>query len=334
MAQSYATRHPVAEVLKGLAVDLDPGYQGFIADDLFSNPVDMSNFGQTATLLVDKQHSYLGDADLDAVRARGAKAQPIRDGDTGTVAISITDYALSHFTPSIDLFNDQLPGSAEERALRRLHKTLAIKREARAAALMMTAANWDTTSAAAVKWDAVTGQPISDLLSLQQLVRGVGGFMPNSLILPWTTLRAIAKNNEVREVLIGTGSATSTPRSLPLADDAVLAAISGITGIPRANIWVPGAQSNTANPGQTVARADIWDSTKVWMGLMGSTEYAQTKTGIRMDAIAAADFRAGSGVDVQAEDMINPNGRLQVVSELHDYRIVEDTLGYVFTGVL
>lgn len=337
--QSRSDLHPVASALRELAVDLDPGAEGLVADRLFER-VDMEPYGRDATLLIEAQRPYKGDADLSAKRAMGAKAQPIRGGDTNTKTIAISEYALSYFCDRLEIVDDQLPGSAEERAMKRLTRTLALKRENRAADLLFQAATgWTNAAVSALtggggaKWNTATGTPLSDLQIMQELFYDAsGGFYADTLVIPWKVIRALGKNNEVRNVLVGSGSATSVSRAHPVTDNAVVSTLAAVLGMPEGNIIVPGFRQDTANPGASASYGDIWTD-NVWMGVLRGSEYEQRRSGVRMNPMAAADFRY-SDVEIDVNDSANPKGREMVISEIHDYKLVEASLGYLATDAL
>lgn len=337
--QSFDNLHPVASALRELAIDLDPGAMGLVARDLFE-VIPMQNYGRKATLLIEDADVYKGDAAIDDRRAMGAKAQSIRGGKTDDLVIEITDHALSYFCDHLEIIDDQLPGDGEVRAAKRLRRTLLVAQEKRAADLLFQASTGWTSSTVAglsggggAKWNAATGTPLSDLQVIQELVYDAsGGFMPDTLVLPWKIVRAIGRNNEARRVLIGSGSATSVSRDEPMRDDAVISGVAGVLGIPEASIIVPGFRRNTANPAQTASLAEIWTD-NVWMGVLRGADYETTRSGVKMAPLAAADFRY-SEIEEDVEEKKNPKGRELTVGHIHDFKVIETSLGYLATDAL
>mgnify|MGYP003137926443 CR=1 FL=1 len=129
MAQSRSQLHPVNDVLRELAIDLDPGAQGFIADKIFSDAgavIDMTPYGRNATVLIDGVAPYLGNADLDLRRAADAPRKAQRGGETTTLTIAISEYAIEESIDRLTEIDAQLPGDEEARAMRRVMNTLMI----------------------------------------------------------------------------------------------------------------------------------------------------------------------------------------------------------------
>ncbi len=335
MAQSRSQLHPVNDVLRELAIDLDPGQKGFIADKIFSDAgavIDMTPYGRNATVLIDGVAPYLGNADLDLRRAADAPRKAQRGGETTSLAIAIEEYAIEESIDRLTEIDAQLPGDEERRAMRRVLNTLMIAREKRCADLFFGAGNWTNQAVAAfgpAAWNAAAGTPLSDLSLLQETIHDAsGGHMPDTLIMDFAVLRAVSKNPEVRSVING-GGGQSVSGSLPLPDQAVVDLLESFLGL---RVCVARKMRNTANVGQAATPARIWTDS-VWMGCMGGSDAIRTGAGPKLNAIAAADF-SHTALRPGVYDRANQTGRVVYAEEIGDMLKVEGSLGYLLTDAI
>lgn len=157
------------------------------------------------------------------------------------------NYALGTDWPVEDEVNADAALNWSQNAALFLMDKLMLDYEMRVAALCVTTTNVATIMVAASSWVGKSTTAYSNLLDWKESFRQITGQLPNTLIIPETTMRYLKRNDEIRDMLFGDNGGVPTE-----------AQIASLVGVSR--VLVPTVQVNTAvevDP-QDGTLADIW----------------------------------------------------------------------------
>jgi hypothetical protein len=337
MAQSYASLHPVDQILTNLAIESVPSDVQLIGDKIFES-IDVASVGRTGTILVENSRNFMGaQAGLDAERAPGASRARLNSFDRSSLTFSCKPFGFEDGIAMEDIYDSQFPQGEEQRLSKKVGRALKLAREKRAANLMFTAGNWANSTLAnlnngstGTQWNQAGAEPLTDLHCLMDVIRGNNhGIKPDSLILGYGAVRALARNPEIRGIFLATSGATSGERILQ--NDAVLEVLKAHLGIPY--IYVGDARIETAVAGLASSEADIWTSSTVWMGSLHGSDAIQQQGGVKMAPLAAANF---SFMPLYAGqyDSLDKTTRNVWVEMIDQDKIIDSQMGYCLTSCL
>jgi hypothetical protein len=338
---SYSNIHPVNEILRNLAIEAIPSDGQLIADQVIE-AVDIKAIGPTGTLLIEETRNFMGSPDVDAQRAPGADRQRIGNFDRSSTTFSAKIYSLSDEIALEDIKYSQYPGNEEQRSFRKVQRSMLLNREARLANLLFGASNWGSyTSALAslgsgsngTQWNQAGAEPLTDLHALLDVIRANShGINPDTLVLGYGALRALARNAEVR----GFFTAGSTPSGTAagnrlMKDDMVISVLKDVLGIP--NVHVGQARKETANAGLSSAEAQVWTDDSVFMGIMKGSDAIANKQGVKVMPVAALNF-VYEGYSSGAYDDLAMTKRTVWMEHTHQDKVIAQNYGFLLTDCL
>ena len=334
MASSYSNLHPVAQILTSLVVEAVPSDSQLIANEIFET-INIPE--RSGTILLEETRNFMGaGAGLDLERAPGASRATIGGFDRSSLTFKAKIYAASDSIAMEDIFDSQYPGSEEARIAKKVSRVMKLAKEKRAADVLFDeVTNFaGQTEAPATKFNAAGAEPLTFLDGIKDKVfKNAHGINPDTMILGRDTFRALARNPEVRGyVQVGGGSTIGVAAGANqiLSDDAVKAVLRDILGIP--NIYVGQALRDTAVPGATSSESAIWTGSKIFMGILRGADAIVQKSGnIKGMPTAALNLEFG-GMQAGQYDSLDSTRRYVYAEEVHDFKLIDASLGYVLTA--
>ena len=338
MASSYSNIHPVDQVLTSLAIEAIPSDSQLIASQIFEN-INIPE--RSGTLLIENTRNFMGSPDLDLERAPGASRAMIGSFDRTNITFKAKIYSASDSIAMEDIEDSQYPGSEEARIIRKVSRTMKLKREQRAANLLFTNTNYtggNTSTASLIpggkgsKFNAAGAEPLSDLHIVKDLVFAQShGINPDTLILGRDVFRELARNPEMRGY-VGDANAGIASGNLLLNDETVIQVLRNVLGIP--NVHVGAARQETAVPGATSSEGYIWTSDSIFMGIMKGSDAQATKSGnVKAMPVTALDFEFKDMVAGQY-DSLDLVRRYVWAEQVHTYQMVDNSFAYLVTDCL
>jgi hypothetical protein len=337
MAQSYASLHPVDQILTNLAIESIPSDVQLIGDKIFES-IDVSSVGRTGTILVENSRNFMGaQSGITAERAPGASRARLNGFDRSSITFACKPFGFEDGIAMEDIYDSQFPQGEEQRLSKKVGRALKLAREQRAASLMFTAGNWSNSTLAnlnngstGTQWNQAGAEPLTDLHVLMDVVRASNhGIKPDSLILGYGAIRALARNPEIRGIFLATSGAASGERILQ--NQAVIEVLKAHLGI--SNIYVGDARVETAVAGLASSEADIWTASTVWMGSLRGSDAIQQQGGVKMAPLAAANF---SFMPLYAGqyDSLDKTTRNVWAEMIDQDKIIDSNMGYCLTSCL
>jgi hypothetical protein len=333
MASSYSNLHPVDQILTSLVGEAVPSDDQLIADKVFET---ISIPERSGTLLLEESRNFMGaGAGLDLERAPGSSRATIGGFDRTSQTYKALIYAANDSIAMEDIFDSQYPGSEEARLAKKVSRVLKLAREKRAADLLFGTANFNSASCTAEfggKFNAAGATALSDLHELKDTVFAAAhGINPDSLIFGREVFRQLARNPEVRGY-VGSSAAGIASGNLILNDEAVLAVLRDVLGIP--NIYVGQARQDTAVPGATASESYIWTGDSLFMGILhGSDAIVQKSGNVKGMPVAALNLSFQDMVAGQY-DSNDKTRRYVYGEEVGVFHAVDSTLGRIITDCL
>ena len=334
MASSYRNIHPVDEILSNLVAEAVPSDASLIADKVCENIKVPERSG---TLLLETSRNFMGaGAGLDLERAPGASRARIGGFDRTSTTYRCEIYSAEDSIAMEDIIDSQYPGSEEARIVKKVARVMKLAKEQRAANTLFGTANFnsnDSTSEFGGTFDAAGAEPLSYLHQLKDTVfANAHGINPDSLVMGRDLFRALARSPELR----GYFQAGSTPNgvasgNLILSDEAVINTLRDILGIP--NILVGGARVDSAVPGATSSEGYVWTRDSLFMGILHGSDAVQSRSGVRMMPIAAANMEF-EGMKAGQYDALDLTRRNVWADESHLFKVIDSDLGFVLTNCL
>lgn len=333
MASSYSNLHPVDQILTSLVGEAVPSDDQLIADKVFET---ISIPERSGTLLLEESRNFMGaGAGLDLQRAPGSSRATIGGFDRTSQTYKALIYAANDSIAMEDIFDSQYPGSEEARLAKKVSRVLKLAREKRAADLLFGTANFNNASCTAEfggKFNAAGATALSDLHELKDTVFAAAhGINPDSLIFGRDVFRQLARNPEVRGY-VGSSAAGIASGNLILNDEAVIAVLRDVLGIP--NVYVGQARQDTAVPGATASESYIWTGDSLFMGILhGSDAIVQKSGNVKGMPVAALNLSFQNMVAGQY-DSNDKTRRYVYGEEVGVFHAVDSTLGRIITDCL
>jgi len=333
MASSYSNLHPVDQILTSLVGEAVPSDDQLIADKVFET---ISIPERSGTLLLEESRNFMGaGAGLDLQRAPGSSRATIGGFDRTSQTYKALIYAANDSIAMEDIFDSQYPGSEEARLAKKVSRVLKLAREKRAADLLFGTGNFNNASCTAEfggKFNAAGATALSDLHELKDTVFAAAhGINPDSLIFGREVFRQLARNPEVRGY-VGSSAAGIASGNLILNDEAVIAVLRDVLGIP--NVYVGQARQDTAVPGATASESYIWTGDSLFMGILhGSDAIVQKSGNVKGMPVAALNLSFQDMVAGQY-DSNDKTRRYVYGEEVGVFHAVDSTLGRIITDCL
>tara|TARA_B100000424_G_scaffold183168_1_gene141949 strand:- start:1202 stop:2152 length:951 start_codon:yes stop_codon:yes gene_type:complete len=313
-----------------------PSDSQLIANDIFETIKVPERSG---TILLEESRNFMGaGAGLDLERAPGASRATIGGFDRSSQTFKAKIYAASDSIAMEDIFDSQYPGSEEARIAKKVSRVMKLAKEVRAADVLFDeAVNFAAQTeavAAANKFNAVGAEPLTFLDGIKDKVfKNAHGINPDTMILGRDTFRALARNPEVRGYVQVGGASTigvAAGANQILSDEAVKSVLRDILGIP--NIYVGQALRDTAVPGATSSESAIWTGSKIFMGILRGADAIVQKSGnVKGMPTAALNLEFG-GMQAGQYDSLDSTRRYVYAEEVHDFKLIDASLGYVVTA--
>lgn len=175
----------------------------------------------------------------------------------------VTDWDLERFATEFD---------AEVETSQSVKIKMMLAREKRIHDLIFNTTTWPVGTAALYTdnsgnpWDAAGTDIIGQVLAARELVRGNTGIPPNAMIIGEVTLINMLKNTGIKAQFPGA----------PIITEALLRAQMGaLIGIQ--DLFVGQAVYNSADEGQTFAKADIWPDDYAMVAVLGEENLPPTE---------------------------------------------------------
>lgn len=339
MASSYSNYHPVDEILTSLVSEAVPSDSQLIASQVFETVKIPQRSG---TLLVENTRNFMGSPDLDTRRAPGASRALIGSFDRTSLIYKAETHGLGDKIAMEEIADSQYPGSEEARSARKVRRSLMLSKEKRAADLLFNAAVFtNTNNCTAVmggKVNAAGTDALTGLDKVKDLVfQASHGINPDSIVLGRGVARSLARNAEFRSYLtvgtIGANFGVAGGGSLVLNDEAVKSIIRDVLGIP--NVYIGSARRETANPGATSAESQIWTDDSLFCGILKGSDAIVSKTaGVKAMPVAALNFELMSLKAGQYDSVESGICRNVWAEEMHLFKAIDPTLGFLVTTCL
>ena len=333
MASSYRNIHPVDEILSGLVAEAVPSDNQLIADKVCENVRVPQRSG---ILLLETSRNFMGaGAGLDLERAPGASRARIGGFDRSRLTYKCDIYSAEDGIAMEDIVDSQYPGSEEARIVKKVARVMKLAKEKRAADVLFDGANFNTATATAQfgsKFDVAGAEPLSYLDQLKDVIfENAHGLNADTLILGRQVFRALGRSGELRGYFGDSSQGVAGGGRLVLNDEAIINVLRDILGIP--NILVGAARQDTAAPGLASSESYIWTGDSIFMGILHGADAIQSRSGVRMMPIAAAnmvfeDVRAGQ------YDALDLTRRNVWADESHKFQVIDGNLGFVLTDCL
>lgn len=333
MASSYRNIHPVDEILTNLVAEAVPSDAQLIADRVCENIKVPQRSG---TLLLETSRNFMGaGAGLDLERAPGASRARIGGFDRTSTTYKCDIYSAEDSIAMEDIVDSQYPGSEEARIVKKVARVMKLAKEQRAANVLFDGANFNTATSTAqfgAKFDASGAEPLSYLHQLKDTVfENSHGLNADSLIMGRDLFRSLARSPELRGYFQASASGVAGGGSLVLSDEAVLSTLRDILGIP--NILVGAARIDGAVPGAASSESYIWTADSLFMGILHGSDAVQSRSGVRMMPIAAANMEF-EGMKAGQYDALDLTRRNVWADESHLFKVIDGNLGFVLTDCL
>lgn len=334
MASSYRNIHPVDEILSNLVAEAVPSDASLIADKVCENIKVPQRSG---TLLLETSRNFTGaGAGLDLQRAPGASRSRIGGFDRTSTTYMCEIYSAEDSIAMEDIVDSQYPGSEEARIVKKVARVMKLAKEQRAANVLFNGSNFNTATSTAQfggKFDAAGAEPLSYLHQLKDTVyANAHGINPDSLILGRDLFRSLARSGELRGYFqVGSSPSGVASGNLILSDEAVLSTLRDVLGIP--NILVGAARIDNAVPGASSSEGYIWTSDSLFMGILHGSDAVQSRSGVRMMPVAAANMEF-EGMKAGQYDALDLTRRNVWADEAHLFKVIDGDLGFVLTDCL
>lgn len=232
----------VDAVLTNLAIEY--ATPGFVADKIFPF-VDVKH--ESDKFYTFTKREELSSEAAQAKRAPGDKAHEIK-WEGATDLYSCEEYALRNLLPDRIRDNSDAPVRPRARIARKITKKLWLGFEERVQALTQDIANIPN-AAVANKWDAAAGDPELDVDAGKESMRMNVGNKPTHMVLSGPAARALRRKLKSKT--------TGLRLQEEIEFSELPARVFGLTTI------VAESLKNTANMGQALAVADVWDDNVV-----------------------------------------------------------------------
>lgn len=338
MASSYRNIHPVDQILTNLVSEVIPSDSQLIADQVFETVRIPERSG---TFLLENTRNFMGSPELDLRRAPGASRTRISSFDRTSLTFKAESYSALDSIALEDIIDSQYPGSEEQRMAKKVARTMMLAKEKRAADLLFDTASFsnDTcTNVVGGQLNAAGTDALTGLDKLKDLIFSAAhGINPDTIILGRGVARALARNPEFRSYITvgdftGAGVGVAAGGNFVLNDSAVQAVIRQHLEIP--NVYIGAARRETAKPGATSSEAQIWTDDRIFCGILkGSDAIVQKSGNVKGMPVAALNFDF-SGMQAGQYDDPEATRRSVWAEEVHLFKAIDSTLGYVLTSCL
>jgi len=332
MASSYRNIHPVDEILSNLVAEAVPSDAQLISDKVCEN-INVPQ--RSGTLLIETSRNFMGaGAGLDLERAPGASRARIGGFDRSSLTYRCDLYSAQDGIAMEDIADSQNPGSEEARIIKKVARVMKLAKEKRAADTLFNGSNFNTATSTAQfggKFDVAGAEPLSYLHQLKDTIfDNAHGLNADTLILGREVFRSLARSGDLRG-FFGDSSKGVASGNLVLNDEVVLNVLRDVLGIP--NIHVGAARQDTAVPGAASSESYIWTGDSIFMGILHGSDAVQSKSGVRMMPVAAANM-VFETMKAGQYDELDLTRRNVWADESQKFQVIDGDLGFVLTDCL
>lgn len=212
---------------------------------------------------------------------------------------------------------------AEQVAAMRAMDVVLREAEKRTAALLENASTFNTTAAGTAWSTPASADPVANVIAAKRAIRARTGEKPNFMIVPLDVLWDLIRVDDVKS----NSQSVLDTRLGAIANAAFLRVLFDIE-----EIFIPGVSKLTSAEGQsTVTLADIWDTSKVFVGVRTTGEDIRKVT-VGRTFHWGADGSAAQGI---IEEYRDESRRSQIIRVRHetDEQIIYSDAGQIITGV-
>ena len=336
---SFAEMAENRGLIEGVMFDLGNAEEDYIAGKVASpvvfptapreNEMNIDYRGQHGRIARMGMWGAYGTARTSKV-AIGQRAIPVEGQPFDPLTYDSTKYFNSYAIPAETVAElDGLGIDALLMVLSIPRTQVLVNREAEWASVFGTAANWQSTAAAATAWDQSGADPLGDIQKLRENVGKYG--RPDTIIMSARVAFTLAR-------LLGYNMTGATPMTLTpdvVTDDQLVAMLKAKFAVDK--VWIASAVTETSAVPNTSVTDYIW-SDNVWIGRIGEELRANESGNVpamRRSAVASivsqplyADI---IGPRINGENNDTYVARVRMAESLN---VVYPQLGGVLTGVL
>lgn len=182
-----------------------------------------------------------------------------------------------------------------------------------------------SNSGAGTAWTNASGAtPIANIETALLAIYAASGLWANTIAMSYLTFRLLRNCDEIIERIQSNGAGNITR-----ATDITVQQLAAVFDVEK--IVVAGASQNSANEGQTAAFSQLWDKTKVWVGVTASgMDFKQPCVGRTFHWSQDGSQIAGTVESYRDEPV-----RSDIIRVRHqvDEKILYPEAGYILTGV-
>ena len=174
----------------------------------------------------------------------------------------------------------------------------------------------ETGNSVSNPWSSkATATPREDVLTGKKSVLDACGVMPDSMIITWDKFQDILVTNEFQD------SSKYTSNVLALGMEAQRSIVSSFLGVD--NLYISYGVKNTAKEGQSFAGSSIWDDTKAFLFVSGSSLQGGPKFGLTMN------WASDELVNTESYDEPQTRSTVVRVRNHRDEKIITSSAGYL-----
>lgn len=298
------------------AFDLAMSWQGFIGQKIL--PV----------IEVEKASGNFGTIPLEQLlQTRDTKRSPGGKYNRAETTFTANTYATKQngFEEPLDDTEAEMYASyfsAEQYASLRARDAVLRNYESRVVAAV-TNTSVIPTGTVGTSWKTIaSSDPVADIIAARKAVRDATGLIANAVVLGWDAYNNVKQSVSVINRIKYWGGSDPTTKGI---DTSTLAKLFDVE-----EVIVAGAQSNTANQGQTASLSQIWSNDDVLV-----TRIA--KSGDFKEPCIGRTFHWSGGgssidgvVEMYRDESVSSN--IYRVRQQTDEKIIYSNAGYVLTG--
>ncbi len=180
-------------------------------------------------------------------------------------------------------------------------------------------------AAAASVWSNASGAtPLTDVEAAIIAIYDACGLWANTIAMSYKTFRLLRNCDQVIERIQSNGAGDRT-----VATDITVQQLAAVFDVPK--IVVAGASTNAAKEGQDADFKQLWDKTKVWVGVTANSNDFRTPCVGRVFHWGQDGSSVGGTVESYREEQT----RSDIIRVRHqvDEKILYPEAGYIITGV-
>lgn len=189
---------------------------------------------------------------------------------------------------------------------------------------LLSTATFANASAGTAWTNASGATPITNIETAINAIYAACGLWANTIAMSYQTFRLLRNCDQIIDRIQSNGAGDRT-----LATDITVQQLAQVFDVPK--IVVAGSSQNTAAEGQTAAFSQIWDRTKVWVGVTADSN------DIRKPCVGRTFHwsQDGSSIAGTVESYRDETVRSDIIRVRHQVgeKILFPEAGYILTGI-